>query len=207
MANTTNEKAIEDLKKENQELKELLNKLMKNINDTAEKSKINNNDNDDASSLLNKQIKVTSTYNGMLNLKEFDNQGVKFKFNKIGESKNILYSSLINIVSWKPSLAQNGYYYIEDEKAVKYLELFDYYKNLLSYQDMKNIGSKTEKELEDILPRIPDVQKRTLTYVILSDMHDKKISDFNKIRKVGELIGVDIVNIYNNEYEKYYNVN
>ena len=31
MANTTNEKAIEDLKKENQELKELLNKLMKNI--------------------------------------------------------------------------------------------------------------------------------------------------------------------------------
>lgn len=190
MTNTT----LESLKKENRELKELLEKLLKN-NESKNSSDIP----------PNKQVRVTSVYNGMLNLKEYDNQSVKYKFDKIGDSKTIPYSSLSNIVSWKPSLAYNGYYYIEDKDVVSSLELGDYYENMLSFKDMKSICEFSDEKLDKILPKISDAQKKSILYVLLDDLHNKKVSDLNKVRKIGDLIGIDIMGKYNGEYEKYYN--
>lgn len=190
MTNTT----LESLKKENRELKELLEKLLKN-NESKNSSDIP----------PNKQVRVTSVYNGMLNLKEYDNQSVKYKFDKIGDSKTIPYSSLSNIVSWKPSLAYNGYYYIEDKDVVSSLELGDYYENMLSFKDMESICEFSDEKLDKILPKISDAQKKSILYVLLDDLHNKKVSDLNKVRKIGDLIGIDIMGKYNGEYEKYYN--
>jgi hypothetical protein len=142
----------------------------------------------------NKQIRLISLCYGCLNLStEPFGKGKLITFSKYGESKTILYSTLIDIVNNNRKFAENGAFYILDKDAVYYLGLTDYYKGILSKDIMDNIYDYSATEISSLLESATDEQKEVLVRNAIDSIYNNKPIDLNKCDIIGKAYGVNIM--------------
>ena len=147
VVNSTNNDEIEQIKKENEELKNNINILMEQMTKLLEKqntpetvsttSTTNNYIEDDSLEYpepdANKQIRLVSMYYGSLTLCNSMNRNTArmLTFSKFGEIKSVLYHDLVDFVNNERKFAEAGYFYILDKAAVYHLGLSSDYKKLV----------------------------------------------------------------------------
>lgn len=142
----------------------------------------------------NKQIRIVSMCYGTLNLStEPFGRGKLVTFNKYGESKTVLYSTLIDIVNNNRSFAEEGKFYILDKDVVYYLGLSDYYNNIFNKDIIDNILNYSPSEITDFLNNMVESQKETLVRNIIDKIYNNKSVDLNKCDLISKLCNIDIL--------------
>lgn len=141
----------------------------------------------------NKQIRIISLYFGELNLStEPYGKGKLLSFSKYGETKTILYSTLIDIVNNNRKFAESGIFYILDKDATYYLGLSENYKNLLSKDIIDKIYDYSPSEITDLISNATEDQKYAIIQSIVNKLYNGKKIDLNKCDVIGKCCGVNI---------------
>lgn len=185
---------IEILKKENEDLKNQIEKIMSMLETKTKNndSIIECEDEDLKEPLPTKNIRIISLYYGSLNLS--DGHGTKLSFGKYGEIKNCLYSKLVDIVNNDLKFAQAGMFYIADKNAVYHLGLADYYKKIQPKEILDNICTYDDNFISSVGKTLTKEQKETLSFGIAKRMFDGENFDLNKINVLSKAIGINIIN-------------
>jgi len=135
-------------------------------------------------------IQVQSMTKGTLSL----NVGGKPKlvFERYGMIKPALYGDLVNIVNENRSFAEEGSFYILDDRAVYHLGLASAYNNLLSPDDVENIEEYSYEQIQTLLANLTEKQKYMLVRVLTDRIYNNERVDHNKIEAISKACGVDI---------------
>lgn len=202
----TNDNRFLEMEKKNKELEDKLDlilNMLKSKTDVAEPKTVETN-NDPVEEVIipneplsNKNIKVMSLCYGSLNLN--DGTRVALHFDKFGQIKTCLYSTLTSIVNTDTSFAEQGKFYICDKDAVYYLGLYEAYKTIFDFETITNICKYSTSEIEDIVNNMNDSQKKVLVQNIVTRMADGDKFDLNKINIISKSANIDI----NSEFEEY----
>jgi hypothetical protein len=200
---------VEDLKKENEQLKNELDEIKKmlvNLTQNQNKTQTQNipviannkqyieEDNEDSFEIKpNKFIKVMSLNFGKLVLTtEARGQGKPFIFNKFGDVRNIVYSDLSNIVHNHQSFAENGRFYIFDKNFVRNHGLSEYYNKFLTKDIIENILNYNSDEIVSLFKNTTDVQKDIIVNLLIKKIINGEEVDISKVDIVSRLTNINI---------------
>lgn len=152
----------------------------------------------------NKQIMVMSLCYGVLSLTDDSGMRTLLKFSEYGETRPVLYSTLLDIVNSNLRFAQTGRFYILDKDAVYHLGLSEYYKTLIPREIIDNILTYSLNSIEGIMKSINKEQTDTLIRMLIDRVYNGEDVDINKIVFIGKLANVDIMEKVNEmkQYEK-----
>ena len=137
-------------------------------------------------------ILVVSLTPNKLNLVGSDGSTL-FSFDAMYEEQYIDYASLKEIVRVNRDMAKNGRFYILDEKAVNKLRLKNNYKNVLTPEQMKQILSSNTEHAVELYKLANATQQQTIIDVIKQAKFNGKDVDYNLLRELGELSGVNLI--------------
>ena len=204
-------KTPEQLQQENQQLRFELDEIKKMLtNLTKEQNKENavkkNNEKpvnnevvfDDIQQEIeirpNKYIKVISLTNGMLVLTTQPmGQGKEFRFNKFGETKNIIYSELTEILHCHQSFAEAGKFYIADKNVVFNHGLIEFYKKILTKDMIENLLEYSHEQVIDLFKSATQAQQETIVSIIANRIMNEQEVDLNKVNAISRVYGKDII--------------
>lgn len=137
-------------------------------------------------------ILVVSLTPNKLNLVGSDGSTL-FSFDAMYEEQYIDYASLKEIVRVNRDMAKNGRFYILDEKAVNKLRLKNNYKNVLTPEQMKQILSSNTEHAVELYKLANATQQQTIIDVVKQAKFNGKDVDYNLLRELGELSGVNLI--------------
>lgn len=137
-------------------------------------------------------ILVVSLTPNKLNLVGSDGSTL-FSFDAMYEEQYIDYASLKEIVRVNRDMAKNGRFYILDEKAVNKLRLKNNYKNVLTPEQMKQILSSNTEHAVELYKLANVTQQQTILDVVRQAKFNGKDVDYNLLRELGELSGVNLI--------------
>jgi hypothetical protein len=139
-------------------------------------------------------ILVRSAYRGTLVLStEPNGHGVKYEFGEFGEEQDIPFGDLKDICKNMRRFAQEGYFYIMNESAVKKLRLTSSYGRMLPFDDMAELESKPADVVIELYKLASPLQKDEIVDLYLEKYRSGKEVDRNVLRGIGELIGRDLL--------------
>ena len=219
MANQTKadlQKENDFLKKELSSLKDMMKQIMdmnsstnNNKKDTSEIEKNNSGDNIDDYGENNENvhipptelINVTSLFNGGMTL--IGSHGQPIRFVRFGQTMPITFQDLNHVCSNNRTLAEDGYFYINNKNAIKLLYLFENYEKIITVKEIENFIKLTTSEMEKLYNRVAkNIQDSIIDLVVKGIIkNDPEYRDRNKIEFIGSLRGKDLEKMAKNLQE------
>ena len=138
-----------------------------------------------------RSIKFINLVPGALNLKGTRAHRIEGQF----ASRMIPESEARVIVNNMPETVSSGMVYIADAEFVKEMELSDAYDNILSDKQLKDILHKNANDVCDIYQNAPEAQKAIIISMIANKCMDGIPVDANILMRLGEISGVDFLDI------------
>lgn len=189
-----------DDKKSNDELKERINaleSLLSTLIKEKEESKAQDDASDDSFESIKiaqeEYIKVMSLCPMELNLStEGMGRGKRFKFDKFGDIKRILYSDLVDIMENNSNFLNYGFYYIMDKRVIRKHGLDEAYEKILDKEKIEKILSFNEKESVDLFKSSNQKQKELITDMIVAKIRDSQDVDLNIIDRISRIAGFNL---------------
>lgn len=189
-----------DDKKSNDELKERINaleSLLSSLIKEKEESKAQDDASDDSFESIKiaqeEYIKVMSLCPMELNLStEGMGRGKRFKFDKFGDIKRILYSDLVDIMENNSNFLNYGFYYIMDKRVIRKHGLDEAYEKILDKEKIEKILSFNEKESVDLFKSSNQKQKELITDMIVAKIRDSQDVDLNIIDRISRIAGFNL---------------
>lgn len=198
----------EKFEKENNELKarldkmeELMSKLLEEKTVASEESVVENIPEEivqpeyDLTPIPpNQYIRVTSLCSGKLNLTpRAHGKGNPVTFYGFGQTRNVTYQTLEEIVSANRKMAENGRYYIQNEKAVRLLMLEDTYENILDEKSILAIVENKNSDVLELFKMTPKKQQDHVVAMIVKRVLDGHSIDYNQLNAISQIYGKDLI--------------
>ena len=140
-----------------------------------------------------RSIQVMSLTPHLLNLSTQGNgRGKIFRFHKYGETKNIIYSDLSDILIHYNKLAENGAFYIFDKEVIKRHGLEFVYQGILDKKGIDSFLEKEASEIKTIFANLTQHQKLAVVQSIVNRIVDGEDVSTNKVSIIKDLYGEDI---------------
>ena len=198
---TTQEKTVKTTKDDVAELKqrlleqqEQIEKLMQALlNNQQDGSQFNKVDSDIGA---DEEIEIISINPNRLNILG-EACYVLISFDKMYEEQLIDYASLKDALRNRTNreMAKKGRFYINDERVVTKLRLKNDYKNILTPEQLKHILSSDVNKAIELYKLAPIGQKSTIVEIVKQSKFNGEDIDYNLLRELTKLSGVDLVNI------------
>ena len=199
---TTQEKTVkatksDDIAKLEQKLleqQEQIEKLMQALlNSQNNNSQFNKLDNDIGA---DEEIEIISLTPNRLNILG-EAGSVLISFDKMYEEQLIDYASLKDALRNRTNreMAKKGRFYINDERVVSKLRLKNDYKTILTPEQLKHILSSDVSKAIELYKLAPVGQKSTIIEIVKQSKFNGEDIDYNLLRELTKLSGVDLVNI------------
>ena len=198
---TTQEKTVKTTKDDVAELKqrlleqqEQIEKLMQALlNNQQDGSQFNKADSDIGA---DEEIEIISLTPNRLNILG-EAGSVLISFDKMYEEQLIDYASLKDALRNRTNreMAKKGRFYINDERVVTKLRLKNNYKNILTPEQLKHILSSDVNKAIELYKLAPIGQKSTIVEIVKQSKFNGEDIDYNLLRELTKLSGVDLVNI------------
>ena len=189
-------KTKKQLEQELLELKNLLesqNNLLKQVTEMPTAEIIKPSKSDEMEIKMTRMVKVTSLYNGVLNLKTSNQaDAVIFTFNFFGYEQPLFYSDIIKCINSQRRLFTDGFCYIDDEEVIKAHYLDKIYKSLLTKDQILNYTQFDNTFITESFSNIPLQQKITVLETIAYKLNDNENIDRNKIDLLANMANTDI---------------
>jgi hypothetical protein len=189
-------KRNEELEKELEKMKEMLQKLMteKKV-DTRQNSEIKEEVEVFPEIPMHKPIKVMSLYTGGLNLKKYNDDKTPFRFNFFGETQPILYGDLVKIISHQRKFFEEGYCVVLDNDVIKVHYLEKFMKKILDKKTIDKLLEYDDEKIRDLYNGATKQLKQTIVDLIVDKIVKKEYVDRNKVAVISELYGKDLYEI------------
>jgi len=205
--NKDTKKNYDELYDKFDKLEEMMKALLDTKNETTDvepKEEVVVEYKDDNSPIApNEYVRVTSLCKGKLNLTTKRNGGgTIFRFVSFGQTKNITYQNLEEIVNNNRSFAEKGYYYIQNKKAVRDLMLEEYYENLLDDDAIKSLLEGKNSNMVEVFSIANQTQKEQIVGLLIKHVVNGGKSDRNQLYAISGIYGRDIAAMI--EDAKYY---
>ena len=192
-----------DLEKQNKSLEEKMNKLEEMMNTfmsqkqeevVVKEVEVSNSSTEPIPS--NEYVRVTSLVNGKLNLSTGGNgRGTVFSFMSFGQTKNINYGNLEEIVNNNRRMAENGLFYIQNQKAVRDLMLEENYENVLTEDAIKAIVKGKGSDIAEMFELSNKKQREQIVKLIIKESLSGGTIDLNEINKISAIYEKDILSM------------
>lgn len=206
MTSSTNESNDDSLKKENEELKNQLAKMMNMIKDLqsskteSENVAVKNRDTDKSETIenveMNARILVTSITTGGVNLKTSNDGSARhFRFEKLGQTIPIIYEHLINCINTDRWLFEDGLIYISDSNVIREQCLEDAYKKFLTPETIENILDFDTNVIVDMVTSTTPAIQETIIDLVANKLNHGGSIDMNKVDAIGTACNVNIMEL------------
>jgi len=144
----------------------------------------------------NKRIKVISLFDGVLVLTtDQHGQGKPYTFSKYGETKNIIYSDLSEVLHYQIRFAEMGLFYICDDNVISNHGLSESYQKLLSKDIIDGILDYNRQEMNELFENSTDMQKEQIASIIARKIANDEEVDLNKVDAISKMYGKNIVDM------------
>lgn len=185
---------VAELKQRVLEQQEQIEKLMQALlNNQQDSSQFNKVDSDIGA---DEEIEIISLTPNRLNILG-EAGSVLISFDKMYEEQLIDYASLKDALRNRTNreMAKKGRFYINDERVVTKLRLKNDYKNILTPEQLKHILSSDVNKAIELYKLAPIGQKSTIVEIVKQSKFNGEDIDYNLLRELTKLSGVDLVNI------------
>lgn len=188
----------EKLKRELEEMKQMMQELLKTKTETKVQEEVPVIKKSLFSSAEEKYdidpktyFPITSLTYGGLNLRGLHNV---FTIPDFGQSISVSFEDLRAIHNNHPIPTKEGMFLIKNETAVKALSLEKYYEKFINEDMILNFMKLSVGEIKEILFTTTDVLKRTIVETVINGVinGDDSFMDRNKVKLIGDLVGLDI---------------
>jgi len=140
----------------------------------------------------NEFVKVMSLCANKLNLATRPHGlGKTFSFDRFGETKNILYSDLLEINNNQKNFLEAGYYYILDDRVIDFEGLNDVYDKILNKEQIERILSN-EKDATELFQKANPKQQGVIVKFVVDKMLAEENVDLNLVGILSKVSGIDI---------------
>ena len=176
-----------DLKNRIQELENMIRQLSANSNPNVEIEEGVDIRSDD-------YIPVMSLSNIPLNLSTAGNgKGKIFRFTRFGESKNLLFSDLLDIVENQRTFLENGLFYIANNIATRKLGLNELYSRILTKDKIEQIIKCESFDVVAVYSSANVRQREVINEMIIEKLASGEGLDLNIIGAISRVSKIDFV--------------
>lgn len=139
----------------------------------------------------NEFVKVMSLCGNKLNLATRPHGlGKTFSFDRFGETKNILYSDLLEINNNQKNFLEAGYYYILDDRVIDFEGLNDIYNKILSKDQIERILSN-EKDATELFQKTNPKQQNVIIKFIVDKILAGENVDLNLVDGLSKIYKIN----------------
>ena len=178
------------LLEQQEQIEKLMQALLNSQNDNSQFNKLDNDIGAD------EEIEIISLTPNRLNILG-EAGSVLISFDKMYEEQLIDYASLKDALRNRTNreMAKKGRFYINDERVVTKLRLKNDYKTILTPEQLKHILSSDVSKAIELYKLAPVGQKSTIIEIVKQSKFNGEDIDYNLLRELTKLSGVDLVNI------------
>lgn len=183
-------KLEQKLLEQQEQIEKLMQALLNSQNDNSQFNKLDNDIGAD------EEIEIISLTPNRLNILG-EAGSVLISFDKMYEEQLIDYASLKDALRNRTNreMAKKGRFYINDERVVTKLRLKNDYKTILTPEQLKHILSSDVSKAIELYKLAPVGQKSTIIEIVKQSKFNGEDIDYNLLRELTKLSGVDLVNI------------
>ena len=119
----------------------------------------------------------------------------RFVWEKFGDEQDMEIRELRNAKSSSKAFFEKNWFMFdkENEWVIDYLGLKRYYKNAIRLDDFDSIFDKTPAKIKDIIGKLSDGQKRSVSYRARQLVINKEIDSLKTIAALEEALGTELI--------------
>lgn len=173
------------LEKENAELKKQLSTMMDMIKDLQAKQ------NKDTTVTLQdefrRRVTITSITTGGVNLRtNATGAGKPFRLERFGQTIPIIYEDLMDCINTDRWIFEEGFVYINDEKAIAEQYLEEAYKKFLTPDKITNILTFDDDAIASMVSNSTSEIQETIVRLVCDKINKGEPVNLNKVKVVGD---------------------
>lgn len=116
----------------------------------------------------------------------------KYVWSNYGDIEYLTYGEINTMKSQYPRFIQDCLIVIDDEEVIDILNLGKLYENLYTVDELDALFKKSNYELEELLPKLPNGVKKSVAGRAKELIDNETLVDFRKIQTIEELLNVDL---------------
>jgi hypothetical protein len=142
---------------------------------------------------LDDLIPVMSLIDYPLNLMQQNNGRAKYRFDKFGMTKQLLYQDVLVILENYMHFLENGFFIILDKRVVARHGLQEVFSKILSKEQIEKILDGSKDALKLYQGCSPEQQKKIIGMVTRKLVDNLDSMDMNLVNSLSRLSGVNIL--------------
>ena len=141
---------------------------------------------------LHQYVTVRNGFQGRLVYKS-KRTGETFVWEQFGDEQEMELGELKNAKNANKKYFLNNWFMFDDPWIVDYLGLWKYYKFAVSINEFDSIFSMSPKEVEQVISKLSDGQKKSVAYRARQMIEDGEIDSNRVIAALEKGLGVELV--------------
>lgn len=140
----------------------------------------------------NQIVTVRNGFQGRLIYKS-KRTGERWAWESFGAEQDMELSELKNARNSNKKYFINNWFMFDEEWIIDYLGMNQYYKNSLSIQDFDSLFEKSPSEIEDVVSKLSDGQKKSVAYRAKQLIAEEKIDSNKVVTTLEKCLGAELV--------------
>ncbi len=140
----------------------------------------------------NQIITVRNGFQGRLVYKS-KRTGERWSWESFGAEQDMELSELKNARNSNKKYFINNWFMFDEDWVIDYLGMIQYYKNSLNIQDFDQLFKKPVGEIEDIISKLSEGQRKSVAYRAKQLIAEEEIDSNRVINTLEKCLGVELV--------------
>ena len=140
----------------------------------------------------NQIITVRNGFHGRLVYKS-KRTGERWSWESFGAEQDMELSELKNARNSNKKYFINNWFMFDEDWVIDYLGMRQYYKNSLNIQDFDQLFKKPVGEIEDIISKLSEGQRKSVAYRAKQLIAEEEIDSNRVINTLEKCLGVELV--------------
>ena len=140
----------------------------------------------------NQIITVRNGFQGRLVYKS-KRTGERWSWESFGAEQDMELSELKNARNSNKKYFINNWFMFDEDWVIDYLGMRQYYKNSLNIQDFDQLFKKPVGEIEDIISKLSEGQRKSVAYSAKQLIAEEEIDSNRVINTLEKCLGVELV--------------
>lgn len=140
----------------------------------------------------NQIITVRNGFQGRLVYKS-KRTGERWRWESFGAEQDMELSELKNARNSNKKYFINNWFMFDEDWVIDYLGMRQYYKNSLNIQDFDQLFKKPVGEIEDIISKLSEGQRKSVAYRAKQLIAEEEIDSNRVINTLEKCLGVELV--------------
>lgn len=119
--------------------------------------------------------------------------GEQYEWSEFGDEIDLTLNTLQKARSGQRRFFEDNWFLIDDPEVIEFLNVGQYYKNALNFDEFESIFDLGKDELIQKVQALSDGQKRGVIYIAKQKIESGVLYDLNVIKALEETLDVDLI--------------